>query len=71
MCIRDRDYDITQSKEEFVEALDNWEEAIENGSIAYKIDENASTEENITTKVCYKFPSNELMTVETLLIKIS
>lgn len=60
-----KDYDITQSKEEFVEALDNWEEAIESGSIAFKIDEDASSEENITTKVCYKFSSNELMTVET------
>jgi hypothetical protein len=45
--------------------LDNWEEAIESGSIAFKIDEDASSEENITTKVCYKFSSNELMTVET------
>lgn len=60
-----KDYDITQSKEEFVEALDNWEEAIESGSIAFKIDEDASSEENITTKVCYKFSSNELLTVET------
>lgn len=60
-----KDYDITQSKEEFVEALDNWEDAIESGSIAFKIDEEASSEENITTKVCYKFSSNELMTVET------
>ena len=60
-----KDYDITQSKEEFVEALDNWEEAIESVSIAFKIDEDASSEENITTKVCYKFSSNELMTVET------
>jgi len=60
-----KDYDITQSKEEFVEALDNWEDAIESGSIAFKIDEDASSEENITTKVCYKFSSNELMTVET------
>ena len=62
-----KDFDITQSKDEFVEALDNWEEAIENGSIAFKIDEDASSEENITTKVCYKFPSNELMTIETFM----
>lgn len=62
-----KDFDITQTKDEFVEALDNWEEAIENGSIAFKIDEDASSEENITTKVCYKFPSNELMTIETFM----
>lgn len=60
-----KDFDVTQSKEEFVEALDSWEDAIENGSIAYKIDEKTSNDENITTMVCYKFPSNELMTIET------
>lgn len=62
-----KDFDITQSKDEFVESLDIWEDAIENGSIAFKIDEDASSEENITTKVCYKFPSNELMTIETFM----
>lgn len=62
-----KDYDIVQSKEEFVESLDVWEDAIENGSIAFKIDEDASSEENITTKVCYKFPSNELLTIETFI----
>ncbi len=62
-----KDYDIVQTKEEFVESLDVWEDAIENGSIAFKIDEDASSEENITTKVCYKFPSNELMTIETFM----
>lgn len=60
-----KDYDIMQSKEEFVDALDAWEDAIENGTIAYKIEEDASSDDNITTKVCYKFPSNELMTIET------
>lgn len=60
-----KDYEITQTKEEFVESLDSWEDAIENGSITYKIDEKTSNDENITTMVCYKFPSNELMTIET------
>ncbi len=60
-----KDYDITQTKDEFVESLDSWEDAIENGSISYKIDETTSNDDNITTMVCYKFPSNELMTIET------
>lgn len=60
-----KDYDVTQNKEEFVDALDAWEDAIENGTIAYKIEEDISNDDLITTKVCYKFPSNELMTIET------
>lgn len=60
-----KDYDVMQNKEEFVDALDAWEDAIENGTIAYKIEEDTSNDDNITTKVCYKFPSNELMTIET------
>ncbi|MBO6916968.1 MAG: hypothetical protein JJ858_00925 [Rhizobiaceae bacterium] len=62
-----KDYDITQTKTEFVEALDSWEDAIENGSIAYKIDHQNSDDDYIITKVCYKFTSNELMTVEMFL----
>ena len=62
-----KDYDITQTKDEFVESLDSWEDAIENGSIAYKIDHQNSNDDYIITKVCYKFTSNELMTVELFL----
>lgn len=58
-----KDYDIVQSKSEFIDSLDSWEDAIDGGSIRYKVKDIIS-DEAITASVCYTFSSNELMTEE-------
>lgn len=58
-----KDYDVVQSKSEFIESLDSWEDAIEGGSIKYKMKGLASGGA-MRTHVCYIFSSNELMTEE-------
>lgn len=58
-----KDYDIVQSKSEFIDSLDSWEDAIDGGSIKYKMND-AANSEIITAIVCYMFSSNELMTEE-------
>lgn len=59
-----KDYDVVQSKSEFIDSLDSWEDAIEDGSIKYKM-KDVGSDEVIIAVVCYTFSSNELMTEET------
>lgn len=59
-----KDYDVVQSKSEFIDSLDSWEDAIEGGSLKYKI-KDVANDEAITAIVCYTFLSNKLMTEET------
>lgn len=58
-----KDYDIVQSKSEFIDSLDSWEDAIDGGSIKYKMKDTASDQAMIAI-VCYTFSSNALMTEE-------
>lgn len=58
-----KDYDIVQSKSDFIESLDSWEDAIEGGSIKYKM-KDLTPGGAMRTHVCYVFSSNELMTEE-------
>jgi hypothetical protein len=56
------DLGVTQTKAEFIEALDEWEEAVENANLAWQLEEGA--EASATTAsvlVCYQFPDNEMM----------
>lgn len=59
-----KDYDIVQSKSEFIDSLDSWEEAIEGGSFRFKM-KDGNSDKFTTAVVCYTFSSNELMTEET------
>lgn len=60
-----QDYDIVQSKSEFISSLDSWEDAIEGGSIKFRMKDNISSDKTTTAIVCYTFSSNQLMTEET------
>jgi hypothetical protein len=56
------DLGVTQTKAEFIEALDEWEDAIKNANLAWQLEEGA--EASATTAsvlVCYQFPENEMM----------
>ncbi len=56
------DLGVTQTKAEFIEALDEWEEAVENANLAWQLE--AGTESDATRAsvlVCYQFPDNETM----------
>ncbi|MEM5470801.1 nuclear transport factor 2 family protein [Hoeflea sp. AS60] len=56
------DLGVTQTKAEFIDALDEWEEAVKNANLAWQLE--AGTEANATSAsvlVCYQFPENEMM----------
>ena len=56
------DLGVTQTKAEFIEALDEWEEVAKNANLAWQLEE--GTEADVTTAsvlVCYQFPDNEMM----------
>ncbi|MEM5493646.1 nuclear transport factor 2 family protein [Hoeflea sp. AS16] len=56
------DLGVIQTKAEFIEALDEWEDAVENANLAWQLE--AGTEADATTAsvlVCYQFPENEKM----------
>lgn len=56
------DLGVTQTKAEFIDALDEWEEAVENANLAWQLE--VDTEADATTAsvlVCYQFPDNEMM----------
>lgn len=57
------DLGIVQTKAEYVEALDNWPDAIEGGTIAHVV--TAADGVSATAKVCYRFVDNELLSEET------
>ncbi|XHB99333.1 nuclear transport factor 2 family protein [Nitratireductor sp. ac15] len=62
------DIGIEQTKEEFLESIDAWEEATGNGSgIRYRVDEETNDEAVVT--VCYDFPSNSVLTNERFIIR--
>ena len=56
------DLDIIQTKAEFIESLDEWEDAMKGAAIRHAVDGDA--EGLITVSVCYKFSDNESLTRE-------
>lgn len=56
--IRLEDLEMEQSKQEFIESLDEWENAMRGSTITHRIEEMDQT--SATVLVCYRFPSNEL-----------
>lgn len=63
--IRLVDLGITQTKAEFLESLDEWEDSVEGAEFDWKLDPDANlSDTEATALVCYRFPDNELMTRE-------
>ena len=54
--------DIVQTKDEYIESLDNWEEIADSVSIRTKLI--SATADSATVEVCYHFPDNERLNVE-------
>jgi len=50
-----KDLGVVQTREEFVESMDSWADAIEGGAIETKVQEAGS----VTVDVCYRFPENQ------------
>jgi dihydroxyacetone kinase DhaKLM complex PTS-EIIA-like component DhaM len=56
------DLGVTQTKAEFIEALDEWEEAVKNANLAWQLEEGAEADATrASVLVCYQFPENEMM----------
>ena len=54
-----RDLSITQTREEFLGSLDEWANANKDADITATLEKLDG--QTVTMKVCYKFPSNELL----------
>lgn len=59
-----QDLKVTQTRQEFIDSLDAWEDAINGGTVSYKFDESKTSNGIVTAIVCYKFSSNQMMTEE-------
>lgn len=59
------DLGVTQTKAEFVAALDEWEEIAQTANFAWQLDSEAPQDsKQATALVCYQFPGNDLMVRE-------
>lgn len=56
------DLGITQTREEFLEALDNWEDAAATLTLSYT--QEGVDASSATAEVCYAFPSNSFTNLE-------
>ena len=61
------DLDTEQTKKEFIESLDEWQDAMKGTTILHKIE--SETSDSISVLVCYKFPDNETLGRETFKIE--
>lgn len=56
------DLGVTQTKAEFIESLDEWEDVVKDANLAWQLDDSAEAGPNeASVLVCYQFPDNELM----------
>ena len=56
------DLGVTQTKAEFIESLDEWEDVVKNANLAWQLEEVAEVGPNeASVLVCYQFPDNEMM----------
>ena len=58
-----RQLDIVQSRDEFIESLDNWEDVVRDAKIETK--PISGDPANAVIDVCYRFPSNQRLIRET------
>ncbi|GEM_PF-1690406 len=61
-----KDIGITQTKNEFIQALDEWSEL--NGNAIFLTRLKAASENNIVVDVCYRFDFNEMQMQEAFLV---
>ena len=61
------DLDITQSRDEFVDSMDEWADAIAGGSIRYRVVSADDAGAQVT--VCYTFTGNAMMTDERFTVR--
>lgn len=59
-----RDLGITQTREEFLESLAIWADAVAGGTVAHRI-EPGFDETGVTATVCFRFADNEVLNRET------
>lgn len=56
------DLGVTQTKAEFIEALDEWEDVAKNANLAWQLEEGTEADATkASVLVCYQFPDNEMM----------
>ncbi|MDF1608256.1 nuclear transport factor 2 family protein [Hoeflea sp. YIM 152468] len=56
------DLDVTQTKTEFIESLDEWEEVAKDANLAWQLEEGTGADATKSSVlVCYQFPDNEMM----------
>ncbi|MCC0031300.1 MAG: DUF4440 domain-containing protein [Brucellaceae bacterium] len=53
------DLDIGQTRDEFIESMDEWEDAVKDASERHRLD--STVGDTVTMLVCYSFPGNELL----------
>jgi Domain of unknown function (DUF4440) len=58
-----KDLETDQNKREFIESLDEWQDAMQGAAIRHKVE--ASTAGTASVLVCYSFPDNETLGRET------
>ncbi len=56
------DLDIEQNKSEFIQSLDEWEDAMRGSTLRHNIESDSGG--LVTVLVCYSFPDNESLTRE-------
>jgi hypothetical protein len=61
------DLETDQNKREFIESLDEWQDAMHGASIRHKTE--TATPETASVLVCYKFPGNETLGRETFRVE--
>ena len=56
------DLGVSQTKAEFLDALDEWEEIVKTANFAWQLEDGAALDDaRATALVCYQFPDKELM----------
>lgn len=61
------DLETDQSKREFIESLDEWQDAMQGASIRHKTE--TATPDTASVLVCYTFPGNETLGRETFRVE--
>ena len=58
-----QDLDITQTRDEFLNSMDEWKDAIEGGALRHKI--LSDNDNRFVVEVCYDFAENDILMKET------
>ena len=59
------DLDISQTRAEFIESMDEWEDAVKGASEQHRLD--STVGDAVTMLVCYHFPDNDLLMRESFI----